>query len=88
MEMEMETEMEAAAVMTRTTETVEMVREAAEIAQIEQIRQIMGWMVREQCLTIMELEQKQLLKVSDIRGTIPGFLFFYYHSVQGFYTMI
>jgi hypothetical protein len=37
---------------------------------------------------MMELERKQLLNVSDMRGTVSGFLFFYYDSVQGFYTMI
>jgi hypothetical protein len=46
---------------------VETVREAADNGN--------GWL-RERCLMMMELEQKQLLNVSDIRGTVSGFLFF------------
>jgi hypothetical protein len=37
---------------------------------------------------MMELEWKRLLNVSDRRGTVSGFLFFYYDLIQGFYTMI
>jgi hypothetical protein len=37
---------------------------------------------------MMELERKRLLNVSDMRGTVSGFLFFYYDLVQGFYTML
>jgi hypothetical protein len=80
--------MEAEAVMMRMTETAETVREVAEMAQIEQIRWIRERMVRERCLTMMDLERKRLLKVSDMRGTVSGFLFFYYDLVQGFYTTI